>query len=351
MSGTKPCPNCNCELQTEFKYCPECGQKVDEDLTIKVLFNNTISNYFSVDARFFKSFIPLIFKPGHLPKAFVRGKRLTYLHPAQTYLFISVVFFFMFSFIARDSAASFDKALKTDMGDMKKNIINDSVDSIQIAKIQQSLKQKKDILALEDKDLEIIDSITSNAQNRNESNLATILNFEVIDTLISAGASNPEIKKALGITQEDGWFANKFTDQFIKFYKSRNGGSLLQAFYDSIPIAMFLLLPIFALLLKLFFFKTGRYAHHLVFTFYFFAFLFAVFSIDLILNRFIEELPAWINTLIILSVFVYLFIGIKKFYQKSWVTSFFKTVLVSFFFVFPLVILAVGLIFTAFFTY
>lgn len=175
-----------------------------------------------------------------------------------------------------------------------------------------------------EKDVKLIDSIIKEAQNSGKIKSVNNFNLEVIDTLISFGAANTEIKKALGVTNEDGWFPNKITDQFIKFYKSRSGGSLLQAFYDSIPIAMFLLLPIFELLLKIFFFKTGRYAHHLVFTFYFFYFLFSVFSIDLIFNRFIVELLAWIDTLIVLSVFVYLFIAIKMFYQKSLVTSFLR---------------------------
>ena len=95
--------NCEHKFEEGFKFCPHCGQKTNDDLTLGVLFYNTITNYFSVDARFFKSFIPLMFKPGYLAKRFIEGKRLLYLHPAQMYLFISVVFFFLFSFITRDN--------------------------------------------------------------------------------------------------------------------------------------------------------------------------------------------------------------------------------------------------------
>ncbi len=49
------CPNCEHELNNADKYCPSCGQKTNDELTINVLFSNTITNYFSVDARFFKS--------------------------------------------------------------------------------------------------------------------------------------------------------------------------------------------------------------------------------------------------------------------------------------------------------
>ena len=97
----KDCKNCEQPFDDAYEYCPHCGQKDKDELTIGLLFYNTISNYFSFDARFFKSFIPLLFKPGYLARKFIEGKRLLYLHPAQMYLFISVVFFFLFNFLVR----------------------------------------------------------------------------------------------------------------------------------------------------------------------------------------------------------------------------------------------------------
>lgn len=91
------CKNCGHLLGEGDSFCSQCGQSTKDALTVKVLFSNTISNYFSVDARFFVSFIPLLFRPGYLPRKFIEGKRLKYLHPAQFYLFISIVFFFLLS--------------------------------------------------------------------------------------------------------------------------------------------------------------------------------------------------------------------------------------------------------------
>ena len=103
MSSTNPCKNCGFPLEPHFEYCPQCGQEAADHLTFGVLFSNTISNYFSVDARFFRSFVPLMIRPGVLARRFVDGKRQRYLHPAQFYLFISVVFFFLFSFRVRQA--------------------------------------------------------------------------------------------------------------------------------------------------------------------------------------------------------------------------------------------------------
>ena len=128
------CKNCNHPFGTSYKYCPNCGLKQADTLTIKALFNNTIQNYFAFDARFFKSFVPLLFKPGFLPKQFIAGKRLTYLHPAQLYLFSTILFFFIFSFQAKIDAEDMDasineafSAVSKENREVKLSVLNDSL--------------------------------------------------------------------------------------------------------------------------------------------------------------------------------------------------------------------------------
>ncbi|WP_166966319.1 DUF3667 domain-containing protein [Yeosuana marina] len=347
------CKNCEKDYDKEFQFCPHCGQKANDELTLGVLFYNTISNYFSFDARFFKSYIPLMFKPGYLPKRFIEGKRLLYLHPAQMYLFISVVFFFLFSFIARESTQEFDKALKNGFDKVK--VAKDSIqsnltlDSIQTEKILKPLKENNIVTGVDGyKDL---DSILKNNQDKPIVNANFDFNEQKIDSLIAIGAPDAEIYKAMGLNDDAGAFKRKLFSQVLKFYKQKNGGSILQAFYDSIPIAMFILLPIFALLLKLFYYNKGRFSHHLVFTFYFFSFLFMVFSI-LILANFIFKLSAGTIVLIMLSTFFYLLFAVKRFYGQGYFLSFIKSSVISFLFlsfVTPLAALIIGL--TAFLFY
>ena len=135
----------------------------------------------------------------------------------------------------------------------------------------------------------------------------------------------------MGMSDDANFFEKRIFTQGLKFYKSRKGGSMLQAFYDAIPIAMFFLLPIFALILKLLFFKRGLYAHHLVFSFYYFSFLFTVFSIILGVN-FIWDISDTIDWLVVFSTFFYLLVAIKHFYKQGWFKSFIKTTITSFLF-------------------
>ena len=241
------CKNCDHLLEGEFRYCPECGQKTDDQLTITVLFSNTISNYFSVDARFFVSFLPLLFRPGYLPERFIEGKRLRYLHPAQFYLFISVVFFFLLSFETRRQQQAFDEnmkegfSVKIDSAEMAK------IDSIKNAAIKDALSNSEvfaDTSAFGPSDL---DSIL----NKSAFNSEDVFEDEQskLDSLIKQDAPLEEKLKAMGLKEDAAAWKRKMYVQGLKIYEKRGGG-LLEAFYDTIPIAMFFLLPIYALLLS-----------------------------------------------------------------------------------------------------
>ncbi|MDC0485532.1 DUF3667 domain-containing protein [Flavobacteriaceae bacterium] len=305
------CKNCEMQFESSFQFCPYCGQKSNDELTIGLLFYDTISNYFSFDARFFKSFFPLIFRPGYLANRFIAGKRLMYLHPAQLYLFISVVFFFLLSFtIVRKQVEDFDITLKKTFD--KPLIIEGN--QVEVSQVWDSIQYELNSANNQAKDSLLI-------SERNNSN---IFDLNKIDSLISLNSSDAHIIKEMGVDDDTNMLTIKFYTQLLKLYKERNGGQLLQAFYDTIPISLFILLPIFAFILKLLFYKRGRYAHHLVFSFYFFSFLFTVFSIILLLNEFID-IPDWLDFLIAISTFFYLLVAIKRFYKHDWLLSLFKT--------------------------
>ncbi|WP_250435783.1 DUF3667 domain-containing protein [Hanstruepera flava] len=347
------CKNCEKEFQQGFEFCPHCGQKAKDELTLGVLFYNTISNYFSFDARFFKSFIPLMVRPGYLAKKFLEGKRLLYLHPAQMYLFISVIFFFLFSFVAREQEESIDRALKRDFEKAKKvvdTLSEKGLDSAQVAKLMKPYEDNKGKLGLNEDELKELDSVIKVGGNT-KPNMNFGFDENKIDSLIDSGASDKVIYKEMGMDDDAGYFTKRFYAQMLKFYKTKSGGSVLKAFYDTIPIAMFFLLPIFALILKLFYFRKGPYAYHLVFSFYFFSFLFTVFSILLLLNFAWKAFPGWLITLIILSTFIYLFLALKRFYDQGWVLSFLKGGMVTFTFFVFLFPASLAVLFVAFLSY
>lgn len=328
------CSNCAQRFEAQYPFCPYCGQQAENKLTIGVLFSNTISNYFSVDARFFKSYVPLMTKPGFLAKEFVDGKRILYLHPAQMYLFVSVVFFFLFSFISREQTQDIDALLKDNefrMKEVRDSIQQQDQDSIAALRMIETLDKDQQDLVLKNNDVK---KLISRSKNKGASGNVLGINFnqQEIDSMIDSGASDAAIYKNLGMKDSDGAFKKRIYKQGLKFMKNRSGGSVLQAFYDSIPIAMFVLLPIFAFILKIFYYNKGPFAYHLVFSFYYFAFLFMVFSILVLLSLFWKDFPGWIYLLVLVSTFFYFFFGVKRFYGQGYLMSFIKANVINFVF-------------------
>ena len=343
------CQNCEAEISADYEFCPHCGQKTNDDLTIGVLFYNTISNYFSFDARFLKSFFPLMFKPGQLPIKFIQGKRLLYLHPAQMYLFVSVIFFFVISFSTRELVQEADqineKVVNSDMKDEFEGITAKPLDSAQIEQIMKPIKDNQGAMGLKDADLKIADSIL-----KNNSKVVQVesddwgFSKRKVDSLRAAGAEDDEIYKAMGMSDDAGYFEQRLFSRLFKLMEGQGAGSIVQAFFDSIPISMFFLLPVFAFILKIFYFNKGKYAHHLVFSFYFFSFLFTVLSILFAVNRFVHPIPDWIDWLIVISTYFYFLIALIRFYRQNWILTWFKSGVITFIFFLFVIPVAFGIL-------
>ena len=334
---TSQCVNCENNYRNESKFCPHCGQQTREKLTVSLLFYNTITNYFSADARFFKSIVPLLFRPGHLSNSFVNGRRSLYLHPAQLYLFLSVLFFFlMTTLVVRDNIKLID------------SVIKDSA-FLNSPKVLDSLIMESDFTQIEEKKItsgisEFENSLDSIEEKKDKFLPVNGFKFKKLDSLIASGGTDTDILKQMGLNEDTGEFNKKMYSQFIKLYRERSGGELIRTIFDTFPVAMFVLLPIFAFLLKLFFYRQGTYTIHLVFSFYFFSFLFFIFILMLLTNHFLM-IPFWIDFLIIFAMEIYLILAIKKCYKSSWFSSVFRSgviTIIYFLFVIPIAFVMVS---------
>ena len=99
------------------------------------------------------------------------------------------------------------------------------------------------------------------------------------------------------------------------------------------PYVTFLLIPIFAFLLILFFWRTKcYYMYQMVFTLHFHTFLWIFFSLNLLVDIFTRNwtYPTWLNTLLFFLPGVYLIVALRRYYQtKSWWQATWKAVLIS----------------------
>jgi len=349
MSSTNQCKNCEKSFDDSYEYCPYCGQEATDNLTFGILFSNTIENYFSIDARFFRSFGTLMIKPGVLARRFVDGKRLKYLHPAQFYLFISVLFFFIFSFSVRKADQQVTQALKKGFD---KDFVIDSLqlkkDSLNLELAKKTIKESPVLTGISEEDLSVLDSVISAEQNA--PNLSFGFRRNALDSLIAIDAPQADKLKAMGLEENASAFNQKLYAKMLKFYEQKGDG-ILNTLYDTIPIAMFFMLPLFAVLLKLFYWRRGTFAHHMVFSFYFFTFIFTSFCV-LILANMLIDIPVWLEVLFFLSFIIYLLLALHNFYKSSWIGAFFKANIISFFYMLIIVPIAIiGIITVSFMLY
>ncbi len=349
MSSTNQCKNCEKSFDDSYEYCPYCGQEATDNLTFGVLFSNTIENYFSIDARFFRSFGTLMIKPGVLARRFVDGKRLKYLHPAQFYLFISVLFFFILSFNVRKADQQVTQALKEGFD---KDFVIDSLqlkkDSLNLELAKKTIKESPVLTGISDEDLSVLDSVI--AVEQNAPNLSFGFSRNALDSLIAIDAPQADKLKAMGLEENASAFNQKLYAKMLKFYEQKGDG-ILNTLYDTIPIAMFFMLPLFAVLLKLFYWRRGTFAHHMVFSFYFFTFIFTSFCVLILANKLID-IPVWIEVLFFLSFIIYLLLALHNFYKSSWIGAFFKANIISFLYMLIIVPIAIiGIITVSFILY
>lgn len=266
------CANCGTELKGNFCYV--CGQ---ENLELKENFghmlNHAVSDYFHFDHHFFNTLKPLLFKPGKLTNEYMAGKRVQYLHPVKMYIFISLVYFVVLfsnhhnivNINTTNKAVTKEQMAKADTAIMKSPVL--------------SMQQKKDIIA----------HTHSKAANSGKVN----------NRIHIFGSSGDDGKRDTTyalylVTQQKLPEAER--DGFIKRYCVKreyelngNNTDIKQLIQDGVkhnaPKMMFLLLPIFAIILRITFWKNKKfYVEHLIYSFHFHCFLFLFLTVIMLLK-------------------------------------------------------------------
>ncbi len=317
MSNNIKCKNCGDSLEEGQKYCAACGQKVEGKVTIASIFKNSIGNYLSIDSKLLKTLPVFVFRPGKIAREFCEGKRISYLHPGQLYIFFSVLFFFVFSLQSKSwEALNFENA---------KLELTQALDSVAI--------NNTDTLVLSQNDL--AEQLPLDSIKKDELFMGRKLMY-TIDSLIDLGRTNEAIifhyKKELDLIS---FFA---FNRFLDMYRA-NGNGVLSTVLSQIPLAIFLSLPFYTLLLWLSHFRRRKgFSEHLILTLYLFGFIFLLLNI-LLLVEWITGIDDFWLLFFILSP-IYFLISLKVFYQQSWFKSFLKLLMTSMAFIVMVIPLA-----------
>lgn len=309
------CQNCDYPLEPDFNFCPRCSQHNSDKLTsFWRLVVEVVNDFFSYDSRFVKTIFPFLFKPGFLTNEFVAGRRVRYMHPLRLYVFVSLVYFSVFSLVVGRSVKD-----ENDQPDVA--LDRTEADSVR-AYLRRNLQDD-----LSAGDMQKVDSaLQAVAKTRKKA----FLDMD-IDTDDEGHDGEGELNKYLRLISTRGITENQVLDSLRwerntrNLFKARQGIRLanleqkefVEFFMGKISLMMFAMLPFVALFMKLLYVRRRRYyMEHLTFMLHIHAFTFLVLALVLLYdyNTDTSQAVLW-GTLLIL---VYVTVAFRRVYRQGW---------------------------------
>lgn len=374
-------PDClNCGARLQGSWCHVCGQPVKGMVRdFPLIMGDLVDTLFEYDNRIWRTLLQIYFRPGRVTNDFFVGRRVRYVLPFRLFFTLSLITFLMLQLVAvpqTGTALEFAES-ETRFSEYQTvadvNIARDrAITNLQqeLARVEQGLEQNRTVSGIN-----LTTNIINAAANRRIAQLEG-----GSDTVDSASAeSAAETTPALvfdGITIWDReqspvnlpWLPattnralTRWLDQWITQAENNlerageDPGSLLEAMYSFLPLALFLMMPIFALLLKVFYLMKRRmYMEHLVVALHSHSFLFMAIVVSVALGMFsawaesVPVLGAVLSFLFYVSMFwfpVYLLLMQKRVYAQGWPMTLIKFSGLAFLYtIMIVVVLALGAI-------
>jgi len=250
--------NClNCGTEVTNKFCPACGQEnIEIHENFFQLIREYLSDYFNYDSKILRSLVPLVTKPGFLTKEYWEGRRTNYIHPLKIFFYVTVIFALATGYLHEKYGPRMRESISGDP-DLKK------MDSAYLAK----LKPTDSVYLTSEKKSILVKDVTKEKFD----------NQRKVNKLISA----------------------------------------IDFIFINLKYVTFFLLPVYALIFKLFFRRRRKYyVDHIIFTIHlqtFFYCLFCVWASVMYLSPF-----TGIGTVAFMSVAGYMAISLRYIYGLKW---------------------------------
>ena len=286
------CPNCQTILPGESKFCPDCGQKRihPKDHSVWHLIVESVGDFFHFDSKFFATLRPLLFRPGYLTNEYLSGKRARYFQPFKLFLFISFLYFLTSGLMNHKSDS--DKEVAGVQNKADTNIIHSNQGSYQL----HLNKAYDKIFALSDDSLRIL--VKKYGLNR------------------FVNLSYPRVA----------WYSRILIKQVLK-NRLQGSETFGENLHKTFPKLIFILIPFFALLLKLLYIrKKIPYFDHLIFSVHFLS----CFFLLLLLSELGSLIAGWLTLVVYFLLMVYLYVALFKVYHQKKRKTFFKFLLLFF---------------------
>jgi len=279
------CPNCMTVLPGEAKFCPSCGQKRihAKDFSVIHLIAESVGDFFHFDSKFIGTLRPLLTRPGFLTNEYLAGKRARYFQPFKLFLFISFLYF------------------------LTSGIVHHYRHPEGLRVTGSVLQARNGIVTQE---------------NAAPMSLSLGPDYDKIIQMPEDSLKRVVSKYGLNRFVDQRFPGSSWLHRFLvkQSVKNRIQGSATfnENMKKTIPKLIFLLIPFFALLLKLLYIrKKIPFFSHSIFSLHFLSFVFLLLWI----NMFASMITGWSDVAVNLLILGYLFMALLRVYhQRKWAT-------------------------------
>ena len=259
------CLNCDADLTGHF--CAVCGQRVvPPHPTLRELLGEALSEFAGWDGKVAATAKLLLRKPGALTCEYLAGRRASYIQPLRLYLTFSVAFFLV--------AAAAPNLNKNSGFSIRSS--GASAGRGKAPQISLPISGGRELTAAEKKQI--------------QAQIAT-----------APAVLRPMMRR-----------------------QSSDSKGLQRDVFEAMPKGLFILLPVFAGILALFFWHR-HFTEHLYFALHLHAFTFLALTINELL-KFTHSvgLTAWTGTLTLLWILIYAHLAFRRVYGNSHIRTFLK---------------------------
>ena len=358
------CQNCREVLLGE--HCYACGQPTKGLVRhFGSIIGDFMDSVFELDSRILRTLGPLLFRPGFLSTEYFAGRRVRYVSPVRLFVFLSLFAFFaaQLSFDFEDVAGD-EPVVQVDTPDARGQRDNagirraTTVEEVErlrdeaIAAMQQAREQTADIPGVEfgvDIGMDVAEkSLVAEAARRIREIEAAKAEGRPVevppelprDASMSFNGrpwhpvDNPLQVDWLG-ESGNAWLnrqVGKANDNARRIERDPN--LLKDAFLSTVPTSLFVLLPLFAVFLKvMYLFKRRLYMEHLIVALHSHSFLCGALLLVLALDAlagwtatmpWLSRPIGWAEVAMIAWMPVYLLLMQKRVYRQGWFMTLLK---------------------------
>jgi len=362
------CANCGAVMQGEF--CHACGQSIHSVLKpIHGMLEETLETVLHIDGRIVHTLPPLLLKPGFLTLEYFSGRRVRYIAPFRLMFVLCLLSFFVFHLainqIADKIPANGHPLVSVNSGAIEaatspaevRKALQDELDGLQSASEMSVLPQNLldqihlDTLKLRRKASQRL--VELGAAPMSAASIAAPLPAVPVQSREPAktGDATPDKPRHPTLEQEPqpvriAWLPdtgnarlNELLHQIHRNWQTYMDADpaasaeakqrMINGVFGTLPPAMFVLIPVFAILLKLFYvFRRRLYMEHLTVALHSHAFLFLsllLITVTGMLSTWLHPHAAWIGYalgllqgVLMLWIPTYLLIMQKRLYRQGW---------------------------------